>query len=73
MSSCGDCKMYEPPHHVDHDGQCRAHPPGNEGFPRVLATDWCGEWQPRPAKDEAAILAAHFEKKGKKDIPGLDD
>lgn len=53
--NCGQCHFFEPIivfEHTAEDAQgdpttiCRRFPP-TDGWPSVLADDWCGEWKER--------------------------
>lgn len=46
--TCGACRWFNPPRSIGTYGSCRRFPPmmveGDEGWPYVWDTDWCGEW-----------------------------
>lgn len=37
---CRTCKWFD-------SGRCRRHPPTAEGYPTVLESDWCGDYEPK--------------------------
>ena len=78
--TCADC-LFAREHDADQDGvefvECHRYAPKphrNEDkvenfvwWPRVIAIDWCGEWQPSPYLDEIEASQAAEALKAKKD------
>ena len=60
--TCNQCLYWQP---LEVYGHCRFHAPlveagqwqeGRVFWPRTLATDWCGQWQPAPLQREPRVV-----------------
>lgn len=51
---CKDCIFYRSLE--DEEGRCQMLPPRGSGFPRVLESQWCGQFIPREHPDAGATV-----------------
>jgi hypothetical protein len=65
MSSCRDCRFWKIQYESDvadtyANGYCRNSPPTINGFPRVVADQWCGAYQSTepPPRPTSGLIAA---------------
>jgi hypothetical protein len=58
---CDNCKFYRVrTFETNSTYECRFSEPYMGGWPKVLATDWCGKWVTMPVEDEVTELERNW-------------
>jgi hypothetical protein len=67
QGTCKECRFWKVDWDVDLNrchpsyGGCRINPPGANGFPRAVSSDWCGKFEPLSAEHKDHDASSLFD------------